>query len=389
MRICLITPELPPYRYGGIGQYVQVLAAGLFNRGHQVTVAGYQLHPERTVDHVWGRSVSVAWDGRFLWRLRKVGTLLSAALALRTWCKEMGDTFDLIEAPNWGGHGFLLPQLRAPLVVRLSTPHLDTLTSPPTLQDHVINKAETLLGRRATLIISNSQAMAAKAVMRYGVGLPHTVIPHGIEIGPSPLPVTPNKTLDLVFVGRAEHRKGMDLILLALDELLEKESLLTVTFIGTNLDAYIRKEPRFGPILTRLRNTCPARLREMGMVSEQDKQRLIQEADWVLMPSRFESFGIVAIEAMRGGTPIIASLGSGMEEVSRHTPTTLFVPPGDGEALVKAIAHAIRLGPDYKKTVARSIRETFLSRFAAEDMVLATERHYMEVLTPYSCSNAS
>lgn len=383
MRICLITPEFPPYRYGGIGRYVHGLATGLFGRGHQVVVVGYQLHSERVIDHEWGRSVSVVWNGRFLWRLRKAGELLSASLALREWCKEVRDEFDIIEAPNWGGQGFLLPQLRCPLIVRLSTPHLDTLTHPPTFQDRVINKAEAHLGRRAMLIISNSRSMAEKAALRYGVPQPKTVIPHGIEPGRA-FAVPSNATIDLVFVGRAEHRKGMDLILLALDELLERESLLTMTFIGTNLDAYVKKEPRFASILTRLRHTCPSRFRELGMISELEKERVFRESDWALMPSRFESFGIVAIEAMREGTPIITSRGSGIEEIAKCTPTTLFVPPGDGEALVKAIEQAIRLGSHYKETVGRSIREVFLSHFTAEAMVSATEDVYLEVLKHFS-----
>lgn len=388
MRICLISPEFPPYRYGGIGRYVHGLATGLFSRGHQVVVAGYQLHSERSIDHEWGRSVSVVWNGRFLWRFRKVGELLSASLALRKWCKEARDEFDIIEAPNWGGHGFLLPPLRCPLIVRLSTPHIDTLAYPPTIQDRFIDKAETYLGRRATLIISNSVSMAEKAAMRYGVLQPETVIPHGIDPGRTPT-ITHNATVDLVFVGRAEHRKGMDLILLALDEILERETLLTMTFIGTNLDAYVKKEPRFASILTRLRQTCPSRFRELGLINELEKERILREADWALMPSRFESFGIVAIEAMREGTPIIASLGSGIEEVAKVTPTTLFVSPGDGEDLVKAINRAIQLGPHYKETVARSIREIFLSQFTAEAMVRATENVYMEVLRQFSHQGAS
>lgn len=120
------------------------------------------------------------------------------------------------------------------------------------------------------------------------------------------------------------------------------------------------------------------------MISEPEKERIFREADWALMPSRFESFGIVAIEAMREGTPIITSRGSGIEEIAKCTPTTLFVPPGDGEALVKAIEQAIQLGSHYKETVGRSIREMFLSHFTAEAMVSATEDVYLEVLKRFS-----
>ncbi len=388
MRICLITPELAPYRYGGIGRYVDSLATGLSGRGHGVVVAGYQLHPEHTVEHAWGRSVSVTWDGRFLWRLRKVGDLLAASLALRKWWKNAGDGFDIIEAPNWGAQAFLLPRLRCPLVVRLSTPHADTLTCPATYQDRLINRAEAILSRRADLVISNSRSMAEKAAMRYGVCEPRTIIPHGIEPGDFP-EVASNSTIDLVFVGRAEHRKGMDLILTAFGEVLEKEPRLTVTFVGTNLDAFVAKEPQFASVVARLRQTCRSRMKELGYLDEVGKLRIIRQADWVLMPSRFESFGIVAIEAMREGTPVIASLGSGIEEVAKLTPTTLFVQPGDLRGLVGALERAVSLGARYKETVAQSIRETFLSYFTADAMVDATEKAYLEVLSHYSHSSAS
>ena len=107
------------------------------------------------------------------------------------------------------------------------------------------------------------------------------------------------------------------------------------------------------------------------------------------MPSRFESFGIVAIEAMREGTPLIASLGSGIEEVAKLTPTTLFVQPGDLRGLVGALERAVGLGARYKEAVAQSIRETFLSYFTADAMVDATEKAYLEVLSRHSHLSAS
>src|SRR4051812_32773776 len=60
MRVCLITPEFPPHRVGGIGAYVAALAAGIGSRGHTVDVVGADIHPEPgTVGHAWGRSVSL------------------------------------------------------------------------------------------------------------------------------------------------------------------------------------------------------------------------------------------------------------------------------------------------------------------------------------------
>lgn len=378
MRICLLTPELPPFRYGGIGHYVESLAAGLGKRGHDVLVAGHQLHHKKVVHHEWGRSISASWNGRFIWRF-EVGALIIAAVAIRRMFKEIRPEFDIVETPNWGGHSFLLPRLSCPLIVRVSTPHKETLTRNPSSADHVIHAAERHLCRRAAAVIAHSQAIATKAAQLYGVGHKTTVIPLGIVTGEHPSFV-PNKTVDVLFVGRAEHRKGVDILLLALNELLENEPQLNVTLVGTKLDAFVRDKPHLSTILTRLKTKCPARFRELGFTDEAEKKRLFQQADWVVIPSRFESFGIVAIEAMREGTPVIGSRGSGIEEIVALTPTSLLIETEDHESLVEALKQALARGPGYKITVMDSIRKTFLSQFSVDAMVEATEKIYANEL---------
>src|SRR5204863_3735069 len=63
LRVCLVTPELPPYRVGGIGTYVAALAEEFGRRGHAVDVVGCDIHPdEPVVAHAWGRSLSLRAD---------------------------------------------------------------------------------------------------------------------------------------------------------------------------------------------------------------------------------------------------------------------------------------------------------------------------------------
>jgi glycosyltransferase involved in cell wall biosynthesis len=76
----------------------------------------------------------------------------------------------------------------------------------------------------------------------------------------------------------------------------------------------------------------------LGVVSERDKVELYRRAKIVVVPSIFnESFGIVALEAMASGRPVIASRVGGLEDVVVNGETGILVEPGSEEQLAEAI----------------------------------------------------
>jgi hypothetical protein len=411
MNICLVTPELPPAVQGGIGTYVLDLAQGFGALGHHVTVVGYQIHPEPTITHGWGRSISLGLDGRralsmtsvlerfpsldravrqtrsrrFLWRLararangRAATAAITAARAVRTFLRREGERFDIVELSNWLGHGAYAPPIRGRYVIRFSTPVCDT--GIPGIGRLTVLERQSC--RRAALIISHSHAMHRKGLELYGMaGKRAAVIYLGVpDVVADPLATPDPDRIDVIVIGRAEHRKGTDLLLRALPIVLAKDPRVRVTFVGAQIELYVGDDEPLSRIWRELLERFPGRIRAMGRISEAEKIRLIAQAHWSLVPSRFESFGIVAVEAMRAGTPVMAASSGGLSEVCAAVPTSRLFPPDDIDAIVGAFGHMSEQGPDGALALRSATRAGYEQHFRAERMVDQSLEAYQHVL---------
>lgn len=382
MDICLVTPELPPYRYGGIGLYVRDLAQGLAARGHRVTVIGQAIHEKGRLRHEWGESISIKWEWPLLWRysdeIDPFGTL-RAAFGLRFLLKRLRSRFDVVEVANFAGHGCFLPRMAGALVTRISTPYLDAIDRQTLWADRVVHWAERRTCLRSRMVITHSSHMAKKVVHRYEMPEPNRIIPLGIP--DVPFVSTPSdESIDLLYIGRAEYRKGTDLLLRALATLLPRMPSMTATLIGTDIDQYAAPSPDLQKTVRTLRDLGRRRFCERGRVSDEEKLSALNAADWLVVPSRFESFGLVALEAMRAGTPVMVTQGTSLEDIGRMAPGTLCFNPADDAGLVRALEAAVSLGPRYKSRYRDAIRSVFLDRFTIDRMVAETELAYADVI---------
>ena len=110
-----------------------------------------------------------------------------------------------------------------------------------------------------------------------------------------------------------------------------------------------------------------------------DVQSFLCGLDVFVMPSLWEGFGLVLLEAMAAGRPIVASKVSAIPEVIEDGETGLLVPPADASALGGAI---LRLwhDPSLREKLGNAGRERLRERFSLDQMVDETERVYAEVL---------
>ena len=107
------------------------------------------------------------------------------------------------------------------------------------------------------------------------------------------------------------------------------------------------------------------RVRVPGQVVGEAKRALFAAADLLVFPSRFEeSFGLVAVEAMRAGIPVVASSVGGLPEIVGDGVTGRLVPPGDVDGLADAVA-ALAADAALRRRMGAAGRARFLERYTA------------------------
>jgi phosphatidylinositol alpha-mannosyltransferase len=176
---------------------------------------------------------------------------------------------------------------------------------------------------RLTFRVAVSESARETAAANW-TGAPYTVLWNGIEIdritaatpAPSPRPT-------VLFIGRHEPRKGLDVLLDAWAG-IERDAQLQVVGVGPQTDELQRRAVR--------------NVEWFGTVSEVPRNELLRGATAFCAPSlRGESFGVVLLEAMAAGASIVASAIDGYQNVARAGQDALLVPPGDVGAFRAAL----------------------------------------------------
>lgn len=190
------------------------------------------------------------------------------------------------------------------------------------------NHVATVLGARRTFNQLSARIAVSEAAAWTGrrwFGGDYTIVPNGVDVeaahaGPKP----PADHLRLLFVGRAEERKGLPVLLSAFQALVEHVPA-RLTVVGADPEEVQR---------TIADPDVAARVDVLGKVSDADLWKVLGEADVLCAPSLSgESFGMVLIEAMASGTAVVASEIAGYNDVVTDGTDGVLVPPADPQAL--------------------------------------------------------
>lgn len=194
----------------------------------------------------------------------------------------------------------------------------------------------------------NGKIAVSKPALKYHskyVRGPFELIPNGVDTVRFNPDVTPIEKFcdgkqNILFLGRLEHRKGLKFLLRAFKTVKTgiPDSRLIVVGAGTRLRKGYEKWVK--------RNKLENDVIFVGFISEDDKPRYFKTADIYCAPSTgHESQGIVLLEAMAIGTPIVASNIDGYASVVTHGQEGLLVPPKNSAQLAKALIYLLKDSP--------------------------------------------
>jgi glycogen synthase len=391
LHVCFLSAEYPPAQVNGIGRVVHALATSLAARGHCVRVLTTgEGHPRVDLeDDVWVHRIAATPHAT------PEGTLIPPQIwdFSQSMLDELHriETFrpiDIVQGPNWDSEGIAtVLEGRFLYVVGLYTPlqtvlHVDPVmrlraAAAPELFNQLID-AETLVYERAAGYLACGPAIVEEVESRYGVSLSRErlgLVPHGLadeSIGAASVP--PGDRTRILFVGRLEARKGVDRLLESAVMLAAWGDEFELRLVGdasledasglTYRDAFEREYPELSD-----------RVSFLGRVNDENLRKEYMACDVFVAPSRFESFGLILLEAMMFSKPVVATDIGGMREIIDDGISGLLVPPDDAKALANAL-HRLIASPELRARIGRGGREAFVEGFTLGRMAEGVERYY-------------
>ncbi len=335
MKIGLVTPYVYPLP-GGVNEHVRHLYQELRLRGHDVRIIssshGLQRSSEGDVIRL-GKGFSFPANG-------SIGTLTLSGRFLRQVRQVLDrEAFDILHLHEPFVPFLSLVVLRESQAVNIATFHAYAGFSPSYEfgRRALRGYPERLHGRIAV------SAAARHFIDRYFPG-DYKVIPNGVDLDrfqrAVPIARWQDGTPNVLFVGRLEERKGIIHLLKAFRTLRRSGFDCRLLVVGSGPQ---EREARRYVFTRRLSD-----VEFLGRVAEDEKAQLFRTADIFVSPATGrESFGIVLLEAMAAGAPIVCSDIHGYKGVVRRNQEALLVAPGDARGLAGAIA-GLLLDPELR-----------------------------------------
>jgi hypothetical protein len=394
-RITFVSSGYTPRLTGGISRFISDLAPALAQRGHEVRVITRALeHPAVDLEQgVWVHRIAAPSAGAagvapgVLAHVDDFATAVVGELErIEGWAEH-----DVVYGPLWDVEVLgVLRRTALPVAVQVATPlaiaadmagHLADDESGEPMRKLMALEAAVLA--EGDLFHANSAAVATTIRTHYldevdsrrwdvvHLGL----VDHGHDDPPERAP----GPLRVFFVGRFEVRKGIDTLLDAIARLAPEQP--DVEFIVAGEDRPLEPgQPLVGAAWRAAHSDAPwiSRVHFPGEVDDAELHRLYATSDLVVLPSRYESFGLVMAEAMMHAKAVISCDSSGIRDVVRHDVDGLLVPPGDVDALEAAMRDLLAQ-PARRAALGRAGRERFVAAFHVDRFAERFERFTAQV----------
>ncbi len=376
----MLTWEFPPRIIGGISTHVYHLSRALVEKGIPVRVITCDFPKTPAEEIIDGVLVSRVDSGRvpesnfLLWIYHLNSQMISKTTELFE-----TERFDLIHAHDWvvGRAAVELKnRLGLPLI---STIHATEIGRGGSLDGEYRTKVrdiERLLVEQSDGIICCSNYMLDH--IQHVLGAVKTkirVIPNGVEAsrfnnGHQPQPIPTGVSEDrktILYVGRIVREKGIFTLLDAFEKLRKQGKDVSLVLVGEGpLKEDLAKEV--------LRRKLNDRVKLAGFVDEKKLVSLYNSSDAFVLPSHYEPFGMVALEAMASRVPVVVSDVGGLSEIVEDGITGVKVPAYNPSALAEGILRVLEdreLSEQLKENAYRAVQERYRWDMIAEKTIEA------------------
>jgi glycogen(starch) synthase len=381
----MLSWEFPPSSTGGTAAHVDGLARAMRRAGHEVVLISQLVN---------GAPADAIQDGLRVLRVpidmpwiseQPVAATASANHAFVRAAAEFGDWRpDIVHAHDWE-----VAWAADVLATLFGTPIVTTFHGtergrhgghlpPGSATD--INSVEWWQAFRSRRVIASTRLMVREIVAGFEMDPAHVRrVPHGIDPawwatpGPDEPPDQARSKLVLAW-GRVRYEKGFHVLARAVAALRPRVPGLECMIVGR------------GTYLPELQSQIDiagvGNLIEVpGYLPDDDLRAVIHRAGCVVIPSLYEPFGVVALEALAGGAPLIVADTGGLAELVGGTGSALLFEPGNADDLANCIERVLT-DEDVAAEMVKRGGEILQATYSWDAIATRTMSVYQEALTP-------
>ncbi|MCX8188106.1 MAG: glycosyltransferase family 4 protein [Nitrososphaeria archaeon] len=385
MRILMLSWEYPPNIIGGIARHVDELSKFLAKKNVEVTiitpeVSGAPLYEVKDNIRIFRVPIQIPAPNFYTW-IFILNHFFSKKIAQLT---REDKTFDIIHAHDWmtvpcsseaklyTGSNFILT---------FHSLEFKRSQGSQTLESRMIESIEWWGSYDAQKIIVCSDSMKKDVIGRFNVPEEKLVIiPNGIDTTRLNITVNTSETRRkynvfwketmILFVGRLTPQKGCEYLIRAMPHILGKYNAKLVIVGDGPSRGFLESEVNRLGLSDRVIFT--------GFLPDDEMIKLLKSTDVLVVPSIYEPFGIVALEGMAAGVPVIASDVDGLSEIIEHGVNGIKVFPRDPYSIYWGI-DTILSNPSLAESIKRKARESINKRFSWEAIAEKTIEVYKKV----------
>ncbi len=386
MKVGTLTWEYPPRVVGGIARHCEGLAKALVNQKHDVHLftldfPGAPDYEEMDGIKVYRASTELGHPNFLTWVLM-FNHFLSKRMADITKTVD----FDVMHVHDWlaafSGISFK-HYMKKPIILTMHSTEVGRAQGLHSPDSFSINGIEWWATYEADRVIVCSHSMKNEICDHFNLPREKVdIIPNAIDASKYEIPVDRGAVRQrygvkwgeklILCVGRLVPQKGVEYFIRAIPHIAKKYPEAKFIIVGEGWSRDILEEEAKA-------SSYANKITFTGFASDKQVIELMTSADVLVVPSIYEPFGIVALEGMATGVPVVASQVGGLAEVIDHDKTGVFVYPRSPESLAWGIDKVLS-DPDHAKQLTKNAKEKLHKAYSWEAVAMKTVEVYKKVV---------